>query len=76
MIVKEEREDYMLIGLMQGIGILYYWTWFVWPFIFIFSLVYAISSLVKDETASIKPILVTSISLLIILAGITAPAFD
>ncbi len=66
----------MLIGLMQGIGILYYWTWFVWPFISIFSLVYAISSLVKDETASVKPILVASLSLLVIVAGITAPEFN
>lgn len=63
----------MLIGLMHSIAILYYWTWFIWPFIFIFSLVYAISSLVKDENASMQPILVASISLLIILAGITAP---
>ncbi|QOY34630.1 hypothetical protein AWH56_018140 [Anaerobacillus isosaccharinicus] len=66
----------MLIGLLQGIGIFYYWTWFVWPFVFILSLVYAISSLVKDDTASIKPAIVASISLLIILAGITAPNFN
>lgn len=66
----------MLIGLMQGIAIFYYWTWFIWPFVFIFSLVYAISSLVKDDAASMKPIIVSSLSLLIILAGITAPAFD
>ncbi|SOC15591.1 hypothetical protein SAMN05880501_108112 [Ureibacillus xyleni] len=63
----------MLIGLMQGIGIFYYWTWFIWPFVLIFSLVYSIASLVKDEKASIKPALLASISLLIILAGITGP---
>ncbi|GAE25732.1 hypothetical protein JCM9140_1740 [Halalkalibacter wakoensis JCM 9140] len=62
----------MLIGLMQGIGGLYYWTWFIWPFVFVFSLVYSISSIVKDEEASIKPVLVASVSLLIILAGITS----
>lgn len=61
---------------MQGIGIFYYWTWFIWPFVFIFSFVYAISSLVKDEKASMKPVVVASISLLIILAGITAPNFN
>ncbi len=66
----------MLIGLLQGISIFYYWTWFVWPFVFILSLVYAISSLAKDDTASIKPAIVASISLLIILAGITAPNFN
>lgn len=66
----------MLIELMQGIGIFYYWTWFIWPFVFIFSFVYAISSLVKDEKASMKPVVVASISLLIILTGITAPNFN
>lgn len=66
----------MLISLMQGIGILYYWTWFIWPFVFVVSLVYAISSLVKDDKASMKPTLVASISLLIILAGVTSPALS
>lgn len=66
----------MLIGLMHTIAIFYYWTWFIWPFVFIFSLVYAITSLVKDDTASMKPILVASISLLIMLAGITSPSLN
>lgn len=66
----------MLIGLMHTIAIFYYWTWFIWPFVFIFSLVYAIASLVKDDTASMKPILVASVSLLIILAGITWPTLE
>ncbi|PID04501.1 MULTISPECIES: hypothetical protein [unclassified Sporosarcina] len=66
----------MLISLMQGIGIFYYWTWFIWPFVFVFSLVYAISSLVKDEKTSMKPAIVASISLLIILAGVTSPTFS
>ncbi|QHJ70961.1 hypothetical protein [Planococcus halotolerans] len=64
----------MLIGLLQNIAIFYYWTWFIWPFVFIFSLVYAITSLVKDDAASMKPILIASVSLLIIVAGITGPA--
>lgn len=63
----------MLIELMRAIGIFYYWTWIIWPFIFIFSLVYSITSLVKDEQSSMKPVIMASLSLLIILAGITAP---
>lgn len=63
----------MLISLMQGISILYYWTWFIWPFVFIFSLTYGISSIVKDSKSTMKPIIVAAISLLIILAGITGP---
>ena len=66
----------MLISLMQGIGIFYYWTWFIWPFVFVVSLVYAISSLVKDDKTSMKPAIVASISLLIILAGVTSPTFS
>ena len=66
----------MLIGLMQNIGIFYFWTWFIWPFVFVFSFIYAMTSLIKDETASIKPAIVASISLLIILAGITVPIFS
>ncbi|WP_027626152.1 hypothetical protein [Clostridium lundense] len=67
----------MFIELMKGIGIFYYWTWFLWPFIFVFALVHAISSMIKDEKASSKnSSIVASISLLIILAGIVSPAFN
>ncbi|PIC57719.1 hypothetical protein CSV80_07190 [Sporosarcina sp. P12(2017)] len=66
----------MLISLMQGIGIFYFWTWFIWPFVFVFSLVYAISSLVKVDKTSMKPAIVASISLLIMLAGVTSPTFS
>jgi hypothetical protein len=52
---------------MQGIANLYYWTWFVWPFIFVFSLLYAISSL-NDEKGLVASTFVAAISLLIILA--------
>lgn len=66
----------MLIGLMKGIGIFYYWTWFIWPFIFVLSLAFGISSIIKDEYASLKPLFVSGISLLIILAGIVSPVFS
>ena len=65
----------MLIGLMQGIGIFYYWTWFIWPFVFVFSLAFGIAEIVKDENSAGKNILIAAISLLIILAGIISPAF-
>jgi hypothetical protein len=64
----------MLIGLMKGIGVFYYWTWFVWPFVFMFSFVYGLSSIIKNEKAS-GNIAVASISLLIILEGIVSPVF-
>lgn len=65
----------MLIGLMKNIGILYFWTWFIWPFVFVGSFVYAISSSVKGDDTSPKSIIWASISLLIILAGITSSFF-
>ncbi|WP_438317023.1 hypothetical protein [Sporosarcina sp. FA9] len=61
----------MLLNLMQNIGIFYYWTWFIWPFVFVISLVYAITSLVKNDKASMKPSIVASIALLIILTGLS-----
>jgi len=66
----------MLIELMKGIGLFYFWTWFVWPFVLVFSLVNAISSKIKDENASPKSTIFAAISLLIILAGVTFPTFS
>lgn len=67
----------MLMGLMRGIGIFYYWTWFIWPFVFVFSFAHGISSIIKDNEKSDKILLmVSAVSLLIILAGITAPNFS
>lgn len=63
----------MLISLLKGIGIFYLWTWFIWPFVFVTSFAYAIVSMIKDEKAGGKAILIAGISLLIILAGIGLP---
>ncbi len=63
----------MFIGIMKLLSILYMWTWFIWPFIFVISIIYAIKELVKDEPAFMKPAIIAAVSLLIILAGITSP---
>ena len=65
----------MLLGLMKGIAIVYYWTWFVWPFVFVFSLAAGIAEIVKDEKGSGKSLIISAVSLLIILAGLLSPAF-
>lgn len=65
----------MLIEVLKAIAIFFYWTWFIWPFVFVFTMVYSITSHLKDETASMKPLIVASISLLIMLCGIVAPIF-
>ncbi len=61
----------MFIGLMQGIGVLYYWTWFIWPFVFVWSLTNAIATAVKEGEANLGSLVYASISLIIILAGIS-----
>jgi len=61
--------------LMKGVGIFYYWTWFLWPFIFVFSFIDAISEAVKDEDPSEKSTIIAAVSLLIILAGINGLNF-
>ncbi len=66
----------MLIELMKGIGIFYYWTWFIWPFVLILSLVSSISAAIKDENASLASGIIAAVSLLIILAGVVSPAFS
>jgi hypothetical protein len=64
-----------MIEVMRYIGIFYYWTWFIWPFAFVFSLVKGLALKVNKEESANQPILAAAISLLIILAGITAPNF-
>lgn len=63
----------MLIEFMKSIGVFYYWTWFVWPFVLVFSLVHGIVTLIKDEKASLRSLFVAGAALLIILAGMVSP---
>jgi hypothetical protein len=61
---------------MKGIGVFYYWTWFIWPFVFVFSFFTGLVEIIKDKNATGKNLLIAATSLLIILAGVTAPAFN
>lgn len=68
----------MLIGLMEVIGFFYYWTWFIWPFVFVFSFSAGLAKIIKDDENS-RPLLdisIAGISLLIILSGIISPLFN
>lgn len=64
----------MLIGLMSRIGIFYYWTWYIWPFVFVFSFANGLAT-IKEEKAVKGSLMAAGVSLLIILAGITGPNF-
>lgn len=66
----------MLIGLLHDLGIIFYNTWFIWPFVLIFSLTYGLVSIIKSEERSIKgivSIVISGISILIILSGFFGP---
>ena len=55
--------------IISILGIIYLWTWFVWPFLFVNSLVNGIGLVIKGETSK-KYIVVAGISLLMILSGV------
>lgn len=60
----------MLIEAIKYIGIFYFWTWIVWPFVFVFSLAFGIVDLIKDDKASLKPLFLAGLSLLIMLSAV------
>lgn len=66
----------MFIGFMKMIYLIYTKTWFIWPFLFVFSFSYGIAGIIKNKDDSGKGLLVVaSISLFIIIAGIITPNF-
>lgn len=66
-----EEEFDMLLELIHGLGIFYLYTWFIWPFVFMFTFIYSINDLIKSKKPTIK-IIIASISLLLIICGIMA----
>lgn len=44
-------------------------SWFVWRFVFVFSLAWGIRDWMKDDCCSAKPLLVAGASLMIIVGG-------
>ncbi|MBR2490848.1 MAG: hypothetical protein IKB65_05125 [Ruminiclostridium sp.] len=59
----------MLLGLMEILGLVYYWTWFLWPF----TLVISFAALMKSEENSPGLLILAGASLLMILAGLSYP---
>ena len=62
----------MLIGLMEILGLIYYWTWFIWPFLFVFGLAHGIAELIKEDKGS-GNLGLAGFSLLMILASLQWP---
>ena len=70
----------MLIQVMNVMATIYYWTWFIWPFTFVFGLAKGIKrlmqpNLVEPSDAFNGDLIKASISLLFIIAGIVSPNF-
>ena len=65
----------MLGEVMKVLAYLYYFTWFVWPFVLIFGLAYGMKGLIQNQKTYIKGLIAASIALLIILAGVVYPNF-
>lgn len=63
----------MLITAINTIGLVFYWTWFIWPFIFIYSLVSAFKNVINKEPTTVN-VVISSIALLVIIAGIQLAA--
>ena len=59
----------MFIEVLNIIGVIYLWTWFIWPFIFIYSLVNAFKNVINKEKPT-SNIVISSISLLVITSGV------
>ena len=65
----------MLGEMMKVLAYIYYFTWFVWPFVLIFGLAYGIKELLQNQKAYNIGLMSASIALLLILAGIVYPNF-
>lgn len=67
----------MAIKILANLASFYYWTWYIWPFVFVFSFAKGLSLIIKDEESSAykKSLIIAAFSLLIILAGITGLQF-
>ena len=65
----------MLGEVMKIFAYVFYFTWFVWPFVLVFGLAYGMKELIQNQKTYIKGLIAASKALLIILAGVVYPNF-
>lgn len=65
-----------MLGEMMIFAYIYYYTWFVWPVAFVFGFPHGISELIQTKKVYNKGLIIASIALLLILAGIVYPSFQ
>ena len=66
----------MLIRLLYYIGILSFYGWFLWPFLFVFNLAYGIAGLIKEDAKHFLHLALAGIWLLLILCSLWSPTFQ
>ena len=66
----------MLGEVMKILAYIYYFIWFVCPFAFVFGMAYGIKELIQNGKVYNKGLVVASMALLLILAGIVYPSFQ
>ena len=66
----EGRKE-MFIGsfILSACSVIFDLSWFIWPFVFVFSLAWEIRDWMKDDCCSAKPLLVADASFMIIEGG-------
>ena len=67
-----ERGKEMIIGtfVLSVCSTIFSISWFVWPFVFVFSLAWGIRDWIQDECCSAKPLLLAGLALTIMLSGV------
>ena len=66
-----ERRKEMFIGsfLVSICYNIFCLSWFIWPFVFVFSPAWGIRDWMKEDCCSAKPLLVAGLSLMILVGG-------
>ncbi len=60
---------------MKIFAYVYYFTWFIWPVAFVFGLARGIKELIQTKKEYNKGLIVASLALFLILAGVVYPSF-
>lgn len=65
----------MLGEVMMIFAYVYYFIWLICPFAFVFGLAHGIRELIQNNKVYNKGLIIASIALLLILAGVVYPSF-
>ena len=63
----------MMFTLIQVMANFYYFTWFIWPIVFVFGLAHGIKALIETKKMCNVGLMIATIALLFILAGLMYP---